>query len=299
MMRFVLLGMLAFTAALATTALAEEVPAAPQDTRYFGGLLDSRSRYGHGWFPEPLRAPEMDVDDELRLDWFHAERSGFQADELTLEIEKSFGLLTLEVEAGYERESERGIDPDTALSFHERSEGIGPIELSARHPIYQWVSDDERFDFTLAPALEVAIPSNSDVSKDGEVVPKLFGLMRIGEHFSVQTSVGYSFVIGPEESGQQVLEYAAVFGWSFEQQDLTFLPGAIQRIIPLVEVVGERGLNHGEYTNVLTGTAGVRVNFDSVGPFQPRIGVGYAFPIDDGGRDEFDWGIISSVVLEF
>jgi hypothetical protein len=42
----------------------------------------------------------MDVDDELRLDWFHAERSGFQADELTLEIEKSFGLLTLEVEVG-------------------------------------------------------------------------------------------------------------------------------------------------------------------------------------------------------
>jgi len=59
------------------------------------------------------------------------------------------------------------------------------------------------------------------------------------------------------------------------------------------------GLNHGEFTNVLTGTAGVRVIFDSVGPFQPRIGVGYAFPIDDGGRDEFDWGIISSVVLEF
>jgi hypothetical protein len=105
------------------------------------------------------------------------------------------------------------------------------------------VSDDERFDFTLAPALEVAIPSNSDVSKDGEVVPKLFGLMRIRRALLGADERRLLVRDRPEESGQQVLEYAAVFGWSFEQQDLTFLPGAIQRIIPLVEVVGERGLN--------------------------------------------------------
>src|SRR5262249_18387707 len=163
---------------------------------------------------EPLRAPEMDVDDELRLDWFHSEASGKQGDEVTLELEKSFGLLTLELEAGYEREAESGIDPDTSLAFRERSEGIGAMEISARHPIYQWVSDDQVFDFSLVAALEVAIPTNTDISKDGELVPQLFGVLRVGEHLSIQSSIGYSFVIGPEESGNQVLEYTTVFGWN-------------------------------------------------------------------------------------
>ena len=263
----------------------------------FNGL-DHRSRYGTAWFPEPLRAPEMDVDDEIRLDWFHAETSGRQSDELKLELEKSFGLLTLELETEWEREAESGFDPDTGTTFHEHEEGFGPIELSARHPIYQWVSSDERFDFSLVPALEVAIPTNTEVSKDGELVPQLFGLLRIGEHFSIQSSIGYSFVIGPEDSGNQALEYTAVFGWNVTHDDAP-LPKFIDRVIPIVEVIGERGMNHGDYTNVLTGTAGVRVNFAAIGSVQPRIGLGYAFPIDEGGRDELDWGIITSIVFEF
>jgi hypothetical protein len=239
----------------------------------------------------------MDVDEEVRLDWLHTETSGRQADEVKLELEKAFGLLTLEFETAYEREAESGIDPDTG-TFRERSEGIGALEFSARHPFYQWVSADERFDFTLVGAMEVAIPSNSDISKDGELVPQLYGLLRIGDHFSIQTSVGYSFVIGPEESGNQTLEYSAVFGWAIEPDDVP-MPKSISRVIPIIEVIGERGMNHGNYTNVLTGTAGVRVNFASIGSVQPRIGIGYVFPIDDGGRDELDWGIITSIVFEF
>ena len=50
-------------------------------TRYglFGGL-DHRSIYGQYWFPEPLRADEGDVDNELRFDYFHAENRGRQFD---------------------------------------------------------------------------------------------------------------------------------------------------------------------------------------------------------------------------
>src|SRR5579862_6100235 len=35
------------------------------------GLLDSRSIYGKDWFPEPLRADEADVDNELAFKYFH------------------------------------------------------------------------------------------------------------------------------------------------------------------------------------------------------------------------------------
>src|SRR3954469_4639163 len=84
--------------------------------------LDHDSRYGQYWFPEPLRAPEMDVDNELRLDWLHTEKRGHVADSVTAEIEKSFGLLTLEIEMPYERETERTSDQVTGVSSQSRSE---------------------------------------------------------------------------------------------------------------------------------------------------------------------------------
>src|SRR5690349_13352607 len=116
--------------------------------RYFGGLLDYRSIYGKGWFPEPLRGPEMDVDREVRIDWFHGENQDRQADEVQLELEYNFGLLTVEIEVPYQRDVESSFDPGTGLTDRSRDEGIGNIEFSARHPIYQYVSQDEKFDYT-------------------------------------------------------------------------------------------------------------------------------------------------------
>src|ERR1051325_1082387 len=88
----------------------------------FCGLLDPRSRYGEYWFPEPLRAPEMDVDRELRVDWLHTEKRGKQNDEVVGELDYNFNLLTVEMEAPWERES--GGDS-----------GVGNIEFAARHPV--------------------------------------------------------------------------------------------------------------------------------------------------------------------
>src|SRR4051812_39123466 len=88
------------------------------DTRYFSNLLDHRSRYGQGWFPEPFLAPEMDVDREIRLDWLHAEQPGTRIDELNFEVEYNFDLLTIEVEVPYE----------TTQAAGEGSHGIGNVE---------------------------------------------------------------------------------------------------------------------------------------------------------------------------
>ena len=286
-------------AAFVALAVCRPAAAADESTRYGPfNLLDHRSTYGQFWFPEPLRAPEMDVDNEIRFDWLHTESRGRVGDEAVAEFEKAFGLLTLELEVEYERETEREIDPDTLLSSRSREEGLGAVEMSARYPVYQWVSSDEVFDFTLVPSLEVAVPTGTDISKDFEVVPQMFGLLRIGQHFALQTSAGYSFLIGPEEGGNQALEYSAVFAWVFQHGEIP-LPKFVQQFVPEVEVIGERGLNRGNYTSVLTGTAGFRANLDAIGPFQPRLGFGYVFPIDQGARDEFDWGVISSFVLEY
>jgi hypothetical protein len=267
-------------------------------TRYMGGLLDHRSRYGQFWFPEPLRGPEMDVDRELRIDWFHGERKGAQQDSVNVEIEYNIGLLTLEAEVPYEREAESSFDALAGRGVRQTTEGLGSLEFSARHPVYQYVSADGFFDYTLVAALEVGVPTQTKISKDTELVPQVFQLMRFGEHLSLQTSVGYSILIGPEEGGASALEYSVVLGYNLEHDDLP-LPG-ILRTIPIFELNGEWGLSgEGVGQNALFGTAGVRFNFASIGAAQPRIGIGYVFPIDQGAREELRWGVVTSLVFEF
>jgi hypothetical protein len=294
---------LALLAALVLTAAAagastRDAPSTA-DTHYGPlGLLDHRSYYGRYWFPEPLRVEETDVDNEMRLDWVHQEGNGRVTDEAAAELEKAFGLTTLELEIPYERESESTTDPLTGERNHERTQGAGNIEISLRHPIYQFVSRDGFFDNTLAAALEVAMPTKSPVSQDGEGVVKLFDALRLGEHFSLQAIGGYSFLIGPDEGGNRTFEYGLAAGYSLTHKELT-LPHIIQ-FIPLAELTGETGLNREEAGhNTLSGTLGVRANLEPIGPLQPRLGIGYVFPVDQSAREEFKWGLVSSLVFEY
>src|SRR5256885_16898481 len=80
--------------------------------------LDRRSTYGTYWFPEPLRAGEMDVDREFRIDYFHGENQASQENEVAAELEWNFGLLTVEAEFPYERESESEVDPMSGQIHH-------------------------------------------------------------------------------------------------------------------------------------------------------------------------------------
>src|SRR5438067_820951 len=114
---------------------------APSSTRYGAfGLLDRRSIYGKYWFPEPLATDESDVDNEVRADWFHGEKRNHQFDSVQIEIEKSFGLMTVEIAGGYESDRTRSFDPDTSTFQREREEGFSNIELGVRHPVFQYVS---------------------------------------------------------------------------------------------------------------------------------------------------------------
>src|SRR6266850_752809 len=94
----------------------------------FSGPVDQRSEFGQAWFPETLRAPEMDLEfSEVRLDWFHAEKKGRRGDEVKIELEKAFGSLTLEVEAPWVREEEG----------NRVDEGVERVEVGLRYPLFQ------------------------------------------------------------------------------------------------------------------------------------------------------------------
>ena len=197
----------------------------------------------------------------------------------------------------YSRQSESTFDPIEGRTIRRTDDGIGNVELSARAPVFEYVDPARRFDYALAVGLELAIPSGSKISKDTELVPQILNLIRIGEHFSIQASAGYSMLIGPEEGGTNTLETNVVFGYNIDHEDLP-LPHVLSTV-PIFEFNDETGLSgasSGE--NALFGTVGARINFEPIGPAQPRLGLGYVFPIDDGARGELDWGVIVSVVLE-
>jgi hypothetical protein len=259
-------------------------------TRYgIFGLLDHRSSYGQGVFPEPFLIDDSDAEDnELRFDWFHAKAGSARTDREKLEYEKGFGLLTFELEVPYERDA----SPDGVI------QGMDNIDLAVRHPFFQYVSPGGFFDTTFGAAVEVGIPTTSHISKNTELVPKIFNDLRLGSHVSLQSICGYSTLFGPgEDSGLHVFEYGFILGITFEHKELP-LPG-VKQFIPIFEVSGEKQLNHDETHNSILANAGFRVNLKPIGGIQPRIGVGYVFPMNQVARDDVHHGIYTSLVFEF
>jgi hypothetical protein len=272
--------------------MAEEfpAPAQPLDTRY--GLfdwLDHRSEYGLGVFPEPFLVDDSDLEPaEARLDWLHTATASQHSDEVKAEVEKAFGLVTLELEAPFEREA----SPDGT------SQGIGNIDLGARCPFYQFVSANGLVDSTMGVAVEAGIPTGSEISQNAELVPKLFNDLKMGD-FTLQSVLGYSTLFGPgPDGGLQTFEYGFVFGYTIPHRILP-IP-TVQEFVPVFELVGETKLNQDNPgQNSILGTAGLRLNLKAIGPVQPRPGIGFVFPINEISRDDTHWGVIVSLVFQF
>ena len=266
-------------------------PAAP-DTRYglFDGL-DHRSSYGQGIFPEPFLVDDSDLEvNEARLDWLHTEANAQQSDVVTAEVEKGFGNLTLEIEVPYERDAAAG---------ESTQRGIGNIDLGARYPLYEFASANNFWDTTFGTAVEVGVPVNSAVSKNTEFVPKLFDDLRVGDHFTMQSIFGYSTLFGGgDEGGAQVFESGFVFGYTIPHSQLP-IPG-VQQFIPMFELVGNTAMNQDDSGQTsLLGNACFRLNLNAIGSVQPRLGLGFVFPMNNNARADAHWGIVTSLVFEY
>ena len=152
---------------------------------------------------------------KARFDWLHTRGDNQHSDTFKAEIEKGFGLLTLELELPYVRE----------VSDGEVSRGIDNMDVGARHPIYQYVSGNGFVDSTFGVGIEVGIPVDSSFSQNTELVPKVFNDLKLGDHFTLQSVFGYSMLYGPgEDGGLQTFEYGFVFGYTIQHKELP-LPG--------------------------------------------------------------------------
>jgi len=281
---------MAFASATYAGAPENGAAVAQPSTRYgLFGLLDHRSGYGESAYPEPFLNDDSNLElNEFRVDWFHSEIHHQKDDSLKVELERGFGQLTLEVELHYDRESSPG----------ELMKGLGNVDLGARHPIFQYVTQDNQLDTTFGVAVEVGIPTNTVMSKSTELVPKIFNDTRIGKNITIQSLMGYSALYGGDEDGIHTLEYGFTFGYAITHRDLA-IPG-IQQITPVFEINGEKQLNKEDKgKNIVLGNAALRVNLNNWGPIQPRLGVGYVFPMNSAAREELHWGIYTSLVFEY
>ena len=269
---------------------AESSIAAPTGTRYGPfNWLDSRSEYGQGAFPEPFLVDDSDLEDnEARLDWLHTRAGGTTSDVAKVEVEKGFGLVTLELELPYERDTTAGTI----------TEGFDNIDMGARCPFYQFVSRNGLLDTTFGAAIEVGIPTGSPVSKNAELVPKLFNDLKTG-NFTLQSIIRHSTLFGPGDAGGlQTFEYGFVFGYTIDHKRLP-LPGVLQ-IIPVFELSGETELNKNDpRRNSVLGNAALRVNLKAIGQVQPKLGLGVVFPLDQNARADVHCGVFTSLVFEY
>jgi len=253
-------------------------------------LLDHRSSYNDGPFPEPFLVDDSVLEtDEFRMNLLHTWVNGQHSDVLLTELEKGFGLWTLELEVPYEQTRSDG----------RTLQGFSNINVGARHPIYQFVSDDGFINSTFGAAVEVGIPTSSQISTNTELVPKIFNDLCLGKHFTIQSVLGLStFYGGGAEGGLQTFEYGFVLGYSISHHELP-LPG-IRQLVPVMELQGNTTLNKGSSgSNSLLGNLALRANLSPIGEVQPRIGVGYVFPIDQGARQDVSSGFIISLVFEY
>jgi hypothetical protein len=226
---------------------------------------------------------------EARLDWLHSKANGQHSDIVSAEVEKGFGLLTLELKVPFER----------SVSAGDVSDGIANISIGARHPVYQYVSGNGIVDSTFGVGVEVGIPVNSSVSRNTELAPKVFDDLKIGDHLTLQSIFGYSALFGGgENGGSQTFEYGFVLGYTIQHPELP-LPNVLQ-FIPMFELYGETELNKQERGhNSILGDLGFRANLRAIGPLQPRLGFAFVFPMNRDARDDLDWGIVTSLAFEY
>lgn len=252
--------------------------------------LDNRSVYNQDFFPQPLIVDDtgLETDGEVEFASQHTAINGQSSDLVSAGVQKSFGLLTLELSVPYERIYDQG----------ERSQGVGSINVGTRYPVYQYVSPQDLFDTTLGVALEAGLPVNSAVSQNTELTPKVFNDLKLGKYFAVQSVLGYATLLDGGTGGLQIFEYGIDFSCAIPPSQFT-LPG-VEQLIPMVELSGATELNQAAAgRNSLLGSLGFRLNLKAIGDLQPTLGLGYIFPVDEGAHTEVQWGLATSLTLGF
>jgi len=262
------------------------------DSRFFHGLLDHRSLYGQNWFPQPLAGPSLDANNQLYFLYSHQE-DGQQVDQPSVGIQSRFEMLTLTLQADYVR-----LHQASPPKGHDATQtGISTFDIGVQHPLYQYVSQDGKFDSTFGARALVGIPSGSDVGQDGRFEFDLWELIRLGDHWAVQLNVGYNEYFGPNLGGETSIPWTAMAAYRFERNQWN-LPGVTETWL-MAEIEGDGQLASTSGGNPIFGIVGGWMDFKPISHYQPRLGVGVTFPLDGAARHQEDWGVVANFLILF
>ena len=251
----------------------------------FNGL-DHRSSYGQDIYQEPFLVDDTNKEEnEVRLDWLYSRAAGRrQNNGMTAEFSHAIGNVTFQLEAPYE------IDNAPARAAH----GWDDMAARARCPLFEAVAPGGFADSTFGVATEVGIPLNTVFSKNTELLPQVFNNSRIGK-FTIQSLFGYSMLFGPggNEGGLRSFQYGFSLGYAIEK------PWAqVAQFAPVFELAGEKDVNK-DQSNSLTGGAGIRISLAAIGKLEPKLGIGYVFPVDRATGQELHNGIYTVFGFDF
>jgi hypothetical protein len=175
--------------------------------------------------------------------------------------------------------------------------GISTYDIAFRQPLYQHVSDDDSYEETFGVRLLGGIPSNSDVGKDGKVEFDVWGLFRVGEHVSIQASVGVNEFVGPDNGGNASVPWALVGGYRLERTQLN-IPYVSETWL-MAEIEGDGQMASNSTGSPIFGVVGGWLDFNAVSHYQPRLGVGLSFPLDGAASNQQDWGVVVNFLVSY
>src|SRR5579872_7009218 len=269
-----------------------------ESTRYFFGLLDSRSSYGNDFFHDPLIGPEFDCERQIEVDYAHTEASGFQGNEVDGGFQWTvIGNLTVAAEFGYDWEHQinnhGGADGDDTVN--ENSRGFEDVNVAIYHPFFQYISPDKAFDYTAVARLDVGIPTRTPQSgTDVQLTPYLAQLLRVGDNLSLEAWLGPQITIAPDQTN--ILIYGASFGYEIFHKQVP-IP-LVSVLTPIFEIDGVTPFSS-TGQEALFGACGFDVSFETGTDIHPQIEIGYQFPMDKGARGRLRSGLLVQLFLDF
>ncbi len=266
-----------------------------QSTRYFFGLLDHRSKLAKGFFPGTFLAANVAAQREVAMTWYHFETGHQQLDLFYNEFKWGMDQWTVELQAPYQHEHVSFPDAAPGEPTSRNFDGMANFAIIMRAPIYQYVSKHDSIDYSLVPGLEIDPPSGSTVSTGTVISPRIMQAIGLGNHLSIMTSLGMSFLTGPHQGGEKDLTWDTVPGYNIYHRNLP-IPG-ISDITPVFEIVGSdplSGSNVGQQS--ISTIFGLEINPEPKwGYLTPYLGIGAGPALTSAARHSGDW-VLSAYV---
>ncbi len=155
-------------------------------------------------------------------------------------------------------------------------------------------------DDTFAAGFRLGVPTQSRLSRDTHSSPRIFNLLKLGDHISLQTDAAFDIQVGPTAGGFTAANYDAILGYRIGR-DMVNFPW-VESVTPMVSLNGQSYLHQvpaGE--NDLFTLVGFEASFSQLSPIpiQPKAEIGCLIPLNDAAYRGGHWEIVASLIFSY